>query len=148
MSWTRKLSRQGGTHIVTIPVDTVNALGVSKGDQLLFEQPFSRCLTVFPLDAANLAADSVRTRSFGWVVGRALVDGIIARWAIQESNADATCVGCGFHKASHRIQEVHVCQYCLIEIANGMEFRTRPSQVELGLVSRMPHHAADGGGLV
>lgn len=136
MSWTRKLSRQGNTHIVTIPLGCVESLGVKKGDTILFEQPLSRCLMMFPLDAANLATDNVRTRAFGYVVGRHDLSAIVSRWGIQESSQGIVCVGCGFHPAQYRMREVHVCRYCLTEIQSGIAFRARPSEPELQLIQK------------
>ena len=136
MSWTRKLSRQGNTHIVTIPLEAVHGLGVKRGDQILFDQPFTRALMVFPLDAANLALDNIRTRALGYVATRENLDVIVSRWGIQESNQGIVCVGCGFHPASHRIREVHVCRFCMIEIQSGIAFRARPSEPELALMQK------------
>lgn len=120
------------------------ALGAKQGDQMLFEQPFTRMLVMYPLDAANLATDTTRTRTFGYVTERQNLDAIVSRWGIQESQQGISCVGCGFHAAEHRIREIHICRYCLIEIQTGIAFRARPSEPELGLIQKPGKGVFDG----
>lgn len=136
MAWTRKLSRQGNTFIVTIPRDAVGRMGVRQGDMMMFEQPFSRSIAMTPLDAANLATSSELVRLIGWMSERAVLEKIVSELGADESVAGVGCIGCSLHPARWRIREIHVCQWCMTEIGNAFSFRSRPSQTELDLRSR------------
>ena len=126
--------RQKGTNYVSLPKAVIEGFGCASGGIVLVEHPFSRAAIIVPLDQGVLAPNTEAVRAFGWATARMATDWLTERWQVLEPGGDVPCQGCGFHRATSRMREVHVCKYCTIEIASAMAFRQRPSQPELALV--------------
>lgn len=136
MSWVRKLGRQGRTHIISVPIEVVRGMGVSSGDPVHLESPFSYALTVVPLNHMVMAKDDLQARALGWLEGRARQDYLVERWAMRDAAAGCKCMGCGLHEAEKLVTSLVLCRMCVIELAGAMQFRQRPSQPELDLLRR------------
>lgn len=134
MGMIRKIMKQRSTHYVCLSPEIVRGFGCVAGDNVMIEHPFSRGVMVVPIDQGTLAPNDEAVRMFGWMSARMASDFIVQKFRMVDPQGDHICMGCGLHKAAKRMVEVHLCEYCVIEVASGISFRLRPSQPELAIV--------------
>ena len=131
VSEVRKLCSQGGTHIVSLPLGMVRAMGVVSGDRLLLEQPFSSTIIVSGMLRTRESKGVEVVRAMGWADDRARTDLLSDRVGVMRCEEGVKCALCRRWQASKRVLEFYVCRWCEIELANVVEFRMHPCQMEI-----------------
>lgn len=133
MSWVRKLVRQGGTHLVTIPLRCVESMGVRAGQLMIVEQPFSGALIVRPVGEPDSPLPMDAVRSLGWAVGRVDVAEVARRFVLRKLDQGSMCTCCRQVVGGWEIVGGVVCDYCMAELSNVIRLRMDPSQLEMTL---------------
>lgn len=134
MSDVRTLSKQGGTHIITIPLEMVNTMGLRAGDKVLLEQPFMNSFIVRALLQVRETPRGDEVRTLGWISERERLDRLVDRVPMVLTKTECSCVVCRRWRAERTVVELPLCKWCLTELATVVAFRSAPSQLEMGIL--------------
>jgi len=134
MSDVRTLSKQGGTHIITIPLEMVHTMGLHAGEKVLLEQPFMNSIIIRALLQVRETPRGDETRALGWISERERLDRLSDRVPLSTTTADCPCVICRRWRAVVVVRELQLCKWCQTELATVVAFRSAPSQLEMGIL--------------
>lgn len=134
MSDVRTLSKQGGTHIITIPLHMVSTMGIKAGDKVLLEQPFSNSIIVRSLLVVRETTRGDEVRSLAWISERERMDRLRDRVPLLPPTTECGCAICRRWKCEQVVQELPLCKWCMVELATLVAFRSQPSQLEMSLI--------------
>jgi hypothetical protein len=130
----RRLGLQGGTHIVTLPLHMVKAMGVKRGDMVLLEQPFMNSIILRGLMVVREGVRGDEVRSLGWITERERLDRLRERVPLLPVKSECSCAICRRWRGESCVVELPLCKWCLVEMANVVAFRSQPSQLEMSIV--------------
>lgn len=124
---------QGGTHMITLPLPMVKAMGVKRGDKLVLEQPFMGTIVIRALDQLRQPRSDDQSRTLGWITERQLLDQLNDRVPMVATDTDCACGVCRGWRAERTVVGLPLCKWCQVELATLVGFRSAPSQMEMAV---------------
>lgn len=133
MAEVRTVSMQGGTHIITVPLAMVKAMGLRKGDKVVLEQPFMNSIVIRALLQIRESRTGDEGRTLGWITERERLDKMYDRVPTVLTETDCSCGVCRGWRAERTIVGLPLCKWCLVELATLVAFRNCPTQMEMAV---------------